>query len=113
MRILFVENHARFARLTTKQFLYEHQVTTVPSLCGAREALKHDFEVVLVDYDLDDGKGDELIRELSSQNPRPKVIAASSHQPGNDAMLAAGADAVCSKMGFAAIAQTIEELFKS
>ena len=108
MRILFIENHARFARLTTKQFLSAHQVTVVATLCAAREELKQRYDIVLIDYDLDDGKGDELVRELNTCASRPGIIAVSSHQAGNDALLAAGADALCDKMGFARIAQTIE-----
>jgi len=113
VKILFVENHARFARLTAKQFLSQHEVTIVSSLCAAREIFDQNFEIVLVDYDLDDGKGDELVRELSICAQQPKIIAVSSHQFGNDALLDAGADAVCGKMRFAKIAQTIETLFET
>jgi DNA-binding response OmpR family regulator len=111
MQLLYVENHARFARLTVAQFLSSHQVTVVPSLIAARQALTlNTFDVVLVDYDLDDGKGDELVRELRTQSPRPFIIAVSSHQDGNDALVAAGADATCSKMQFANIEAMLSSL---
>jgi DNA-binding NarL/FixJ family response regulator len=58
------------------------------------------FDVVLLDYDLDDGKGTDLIEWIKQQSPRPAVVAVSAHQYGNDALLAAGADAVCSKGRF-------------
>lgn len=116
MQILYVENHARFARLTAQQFLAAHQVTVIASLAAARETLAHgSFDAILVDYDLDDGKGDELVRELvrelqselqsELQGPaaRPVLIAVSSHQAGNDALVSAGIDAVCSKMQFSNI----------
>lgn len=62
MRILYVENHRRFAKLTVQQFLASHEVVVVPSLAAARQALAQgSFEAVLLDYDLDDGKGVELI----------------------------------------------------
>ena len=59
------ENHAVFADLVSRQFLSAHEVTFVPSLAEARRFLATgSFGAVLVDFDLDDGKGDELVREL-------------------------------------------------
>ena len=76
----------------------------MPILAAARQALVPDsFGAVLVDYDLDDGKGVELIQELKSQAQRPVVVAVSSHEAGNDALVSASADTVCSKMQFANI----------
>src|SRR5205814_767755 len=66
MNILFVENHPLFAETVTRQFLSQHCVTVAPSLSAARQALVDAaFDVLLVDYDLDDGKGDELIKECA------------------------------------------------
>jgi DNA-binding response OmpR family regulator len=65
MKILFVENHAVFAANVVREFLSRHAVTVVPSIAAARQArVAASFDVVLVDYDLDDGKGDEFVREL-------------------------------------------------
>jgi DNA-binding response OmpR family regulator len=70
-------------------------------LAAARQALAQDwFEAVLLDYDLDDGKGVEPIQELQGQARCPILVAVSSHQASNDALVAAGAHAVCSKMQF-------------
>lgn len=117
MKVLFVENHARFAKVTVTQFLASHEVKVVASVAAARQALAQSaFDVILVDYDLDDGKGDELVRELRTQAQRPIIIASSSHQNGNSALLAAGADAVCDKLKFSNIenvlAQTVAERAK-
>jgi DNA-binding response OmpR family regulator len=107
-RILFVENHAVFANQVARAFLNDHEVTTVPGLSEARAVLaKGVVDAVLVDYDLDDGKGAELVRELQSRRPRPFIVAVSSHDEGNAAMLAAGADAVCGKMEFSRIGSVI------
>src|SRR2546429_45026 len=101
MRILYVENHRVFAEGVRQQFLAEHEVTIVESLAAARQALKLDtFDLLLVDYDLDDGKGDELVRALRDTGDKVPVVAASSHQAGNVALLKAGASVVCSKMDF-------------
>jgi CheY-like chemotaxis protein len=114
MQVLYVENHARFAKITVGQFLASHQVTVVPSVVAARQALAQStFDVVLVDYDLDDGKGDEIVKEIKSQFPHLLIVAVSSHQVGNDALVAAGADAVCSKMQFSNIETVFAQLLKS
>jgi DNA-binding NarL/FixJ family response regulator len=104
MRLLWVENHAVFARIAGKQFLAAHELTVVPSLAAAKAVLAtQTFDAVLVDYDLDDGKGDELIGVLRQLPLRLAVVATSSHEAGNAALLAAGADTACPKAEFAGI----------
>src|SRR5947199_9757339 len=101
MKILFVENHSIFAKQVIDCFLSVHETTVVPSIATARINLsKNDYDVLLVDYDLDDGKGTELVRELRTKNSKLRIIGASSHERGNRALLEAGADAICSKMNF-------------
>ena len=101
MKILFVENHAIFAKQVINCFLSAHEVSVVPSLAVARIDLKKDhYDIILVDYDLDDGKGAELIRELRGQGSKLRIIGVSAHDNGNAALLKAGADAICSKMNF-------------
>lgn len=104
MNILWVEDNARFARVAGSQFLAAHEVTLVPSLWAARQALRAwSFHAILLDFDLEDGKGSELLADVQVLAPRPFVVAASSHEVGNAALLEAGADAVCSKGQFASI----------
>src|SRR5437763_5350189 len=111
MNVLWVENHPQFVRIAARQFLAGHAVTVVPSLAEARAALAGgSFEVVLIDFDLDDGKGEELVRELRPAPGRPWVVAASSHEAGNQALAAAGADAVCGKLQFARIGEVLGQL---
>ena len=108
MNILYLENHAVFAEQVTRQFLAAHRVTVVPSLLAARSALASGgFELVLSDYDLDDGKGEEFVRECHATHPHLPIIAVSSHDAGNAALVRAGASAVCSKMEFDRIQQVI------
>lgn len=107
MNILWVENHRSFVN-AAKQFLAAHAVTVAPSLVDARVALAaHQFDAVLIDYDLDDGKGDELVRELLQFPNRPRIVATSSHDDGNRKLPDAGADAVCSKMTFTRIVEVL------
>jgi DNA-binding NarL/FixJ family response regulator len=108
MNILYLENHAVFADQVTRQFLAIHRVTVVPSLSAARKALASGgFEMVLSDYDLDDGKGEEFVRECRAAHPYLPIVAVSSHDAGNAALMSAGASAVCSKMQFDRIQQVI------
>jgi CheY-like chemotaxis protein len=111
MRLLWVENHAVFVRVAGQQFLAAHAVTVVPSLADARALLtEQTFDAVLLDHDLDDGKGSELLDFIRQLACRPPVIAASAHADGNDALLRAGADAVCPKAGFATIEAVLASL---
>ena len=63
--------------------------------------------MVLSDYDLDDGKGEEFVRERRAAHPLLPIIAVSSHEAGNAALVAAGASAVCSKREFDRIQKVI------
>jgi CheY-like chemotaxis protein len=98
VRLLWVENHAVFTRVAGRQFLAGHDLTVVPSLALAREALAaRTFDAVLLDYDLDDGKGASLIEVIRQLPTVPVVVGTSAHEDGNAALLAAGADAACPK----------------
>jgi DNA-binding response OmpR family regulator len=107
LKILFVENHSIFVRQVTNLFLSKHEVTVVPNLSEARSSLIFDhFDLLLVDYDLDDGKGATLVRELRDAGNKIRIIGVSAREEGNAALLQAGADVICSKMEF----NRIEEL---
>lgn len=101
MRILFVENHAVFARTVIEELLAGFEVTVAPSLAEARRRLDAGtFEAVLVDFDLDDGKGDALVTELRAGGFVGTIVAVSAHEEGNARLVAAGANAVCPKGRF-------------
>jgi DNA-binding response OmpR family regulator len=111
MNILYVENHAVFAENVKKQFLSSHLVTVVPSMSAARQAIfKATFDLLLVDYDLDDGKGDELVRDLRASGSDIPIIGVSSHEEGNAALIEAGANTICSKMEFDQIQLVIDSI---
>ncbi len=108
LNILFLENHTVFAELVIRQFLADHRVTVVPSLAAARSSLQsRTFDLILSDYDLNDGKGDEFVRECCALFPRVPIITVSSHEAGNAALIRAGASVVCSKMDFNRIQEVI------
>jgi DNA-binding response OmpR family regulator len=101
MRLLFVENHAVFAQTVVEAFLGGFEVIVVPSLAEARRRFAAGaFDAALVDFDLDDGKGEEIVRELRGRGFRGKIVAVSSHDEGNARLVAAGASSVCKKGDF-------------
>lgn len=111
MNILLVENHPHFAKAVVKEFLSEHDVMIAPSVDEAKASLsKLDFDIFMSDYDLDDGKGDEFVLYLRGLGNTKPVIAISSHDEGNAAILEAGANVVCSKMEFRKINEVIANL---
>ena len=111
MTILYIENHGRFADIVTAQFLASHEVERIPTIAGARELLnRREYEILIVDYDLDDGKGAEIVSEVASRKKRPRMIAASSRDEGNEHMMSCGADATCSKMDFDEIEEVISQV---
>ena len=115
VKILYLENHAVFARLVMRRFLSDHLITVVPTIAEAREIMAAPdfdsrFELVLSDYDLDDGKGAEFVRECRAAHPVLPIIAVSSHDEGNETLLRAGASAVCGKMEFERIGEIIADL---
>ncbi len=111
MNILYLENHAVLAAQVCQQFLSAHTVRVVPTLAAARDALgAANYDLLIVDYDLDDGKGDELVRACRILHPSLKIIAGSAHEAGNSALVKAGASAVCGKMEFDRIAEVIASL---
>ena len=108
MKILMVEDHEMFAKNVVSAFLAEHDVTVVPSIAAAKRELRaRNFDILLVDYDLEDGKGDQLVRWARTEAVAGKVIATSSHEHGNEMLEAAGADARCSKMEFSKISEAL------
>lgn len=113
MRILYVEDHARFSRIIVQTFLTDHDVVVEPTVVGARRRLAtQPFDAVLLDYDLADGKGTELLPDLLLLSPRPVIIAASSHEDGNRSLREAGADAVCQKADLGRIAEVLGEILR-
>ena len=99
MRVLFVEDHRVFAETVAGQFLAGHQVDIAGSLAAAREALAADasYDVVMVDYDLPDGKGVALVAHLRRIGFRGRIVAVSAKEEGNAELRAAGAHEICRK----------------
>lgn len=99
MRILFVEDHEVFARTAAAELLGGHEVTFAPDLRrGAALLASGSFDVLLLDHDLPDGTGVELV--APARRAGVEVIAASGLESNNAALLAAGAALACRKDRF-------------
>lgn len=111
MKILYIENHMIFAKTVCELFLTNHDVTISPAISESKLLLKEQvYDLVIIDYDLDDGKGDVITTWIKKSFPGLKIIAASSHDDGNEKMLSVGADSVCPKHNFKNINSVIEKL---
>jgi DNA-binding response OmpR family regulator len=111
MRILFVDNHAEFTATVVDYFLHAHEVVVTPTLVDAKVQFQTTpFDIVLVDYDLDDGKGDELVTWVRSSGSATPLVAVSSEDAGNAALVAAGANVVCAKVDFPKIKDVLKSL---
>lgn len=111
MKILYVENHDVFAANVIRLFLAQDAVTVVPSIAEALEVLAaKPFDLMLVDFDLDDGKGDTLVRAVRASGDQIGIVAVSSHDEGNAALLGAGASGICGKMEFDKIQHVIQKV---
>jgi DNA-binding response OmpR family regulator len=109
MRILFVDNHPEFTAVVRSALLSKHEVVILPTVAAARVAAEaSSFDIALVDYDLDDGKGDEFVRWARATFERLPIVAVSARADGNAAPVRAGADRVCAKAEFATIGSVLE-----
>ena len=108
MKILYVENNPSFADVVCKCFLKDYDVTIEPTVQGAKERIEQCcFDILLVDYDLDDGKGNEFINYVKQQKYQSFIIAVSSHKEGNEKLKVAGANCICAKSQFSHITKII------
>ncbi len=111
MRVLYVENHETFARTVIAEFMQDHAVTPASSIAEALGKLSSEsFDALLIDFDLDDGKGDELVHRVRERDARIPIVACSAHETGNHALLDAGANVVCAKSSFRTIGQVLQDL---
>lgn len=107
-RVLFAEAHAGFVHSVTKSVLKDFDVVAKGRVADALDAAAEArFDVALVDYDLPDDKGDVLIRALRDRGFSAPIIAVSAKDSANATLVAAGANAACSKLAFGQILDVI------
>lgn len=70
------------------------------------------FASTVLDYDLDDERGDLLLHHLRSEGRSTPVVAVSARAEGNESLVRAGAAAVCAKGDFARITEILAQVCK-
>jgi DNA-binding response OmpR family regulator len=84
VKILFVDNHPEFTQTVIAAFLGDHEVRVVATVEAATAALQNEvFELALVDYDLDDGKGTAFVNSARGAGYRLPLVAVSARDEGN------------------------------
>jgi DNA-binding NarL/FixJ family response regulator len=117
IRVLLLDDHTSFRELLALRLAQEPDlavVVEVGSLAEGRQAVGQvEVDVALVDLDLPDGSGVELIRDLRQMNPQAQAVllTASGDRHLHAAAIAAGASGVLSKtVGSAEIIGAIRRL---
>ena len=88
----------RFTRQAIQEKFGENtEILDTNSNQAAREILssRNDIDVVMLDYTMHGGNGDELLKEnviRSTQMPACVIAATSTHPPHNDLLISLGAD---------------------
>jgi CheY-like chemotaxis protein/REP element-mobilizing transposase RayT len=109
------ENFVRaFAKTVIAEFLAHHDVTLVGgTVAGAKKLASSNFDALLVDCDLPDGKGTEVMRALRAIGFRGNIVGVSAHEEGNSELRVAGASTTCAKSSFRIIAAALASTFRS
>ncbi len=113
IRILIVDDHSLF-RQSLGRFLSTAPGCRVVGQCGSAAEAVYAFsstpaDVVLLDFDLGDAKGIDLIADLKAQQPSAKVLMVTAGMPNGSAVrvMEAGASGIFLKHG------TLEALVKA
>jgi len=113
MKVLYVENNHSFIAAVKREFFRGFEVRVESTIKGAMSAFESEnFDLVLCDFDLDDGKGRVVVESIRKIDHEIPIIAVSSHAKGNDELLKAGANLQCPKMEFGRINAVIREVMK-
>jgi DNA-binding NtrC family response regulator len=94
-RLLLIEDHHGYLNLLRLVFTHAaFDVTAVSTFHAATQCLQTtDFDVVISDYRLGDGTGDQLLRQAHQQSSRPLTVLMSTDQQVRQYARACQADA--------------------
>jgi len=107
-KILFVEDDSAFRQRIIRKYLTGCHVTEagdVPAFYRTQNILK--FHIILMDYELPGGNGEELVKQVRSHNFDGAVVGISSSAYYNRLLLQAGADTAIEKQQSYRLPQTI------
>jgi CheY-like chemotaxis protein len=105
MKILYCEDSEEFRKMTIENYLTDHQVTVVSD---GREGIEvfdaMSFDLVLLDYEMREVHGPEVVRHIRKRDRKIPVVAVSMSDLLNEKLLALGATLAVPK-------RHIEDLF--
>ena len=113
VKILFIEDNAQFVATVREAFLSDVELELAASVAEAKSKLGPNFDAYLVDYDLPDGKGTAVVEAIRRADPLTPVIAISSHEEGNEALVQAGATESCPKADFSRLRSRLRSILGS
>jgi len=97
-RVLFVEDNAGFRQRILRKYLYECEVVELSDGKSFIDQLQDgDYQLVLMDYELPDATGEELVRKARETGYSGGIIGVSSSEYLNRKLLQAGADVTVEK----------------
>jgi RNA polymerase sigma factor (sigma-70 family) len=110
IRVLLVDDHATFRQPLTFMLEREPDITVVGQAGSLREArtMLQGVDVALLDLDLPDGNGIDLIADLRAANPKGRVLVLTGTGRGRDQARAVEAGAAGVMYKSARIAEVID-----
>lgn len=114
LRVLYVEDAVGFRQEMVELHLATEEVTEVSTVRAAMIALTAtssvEFDLALLDYELPDGTGADVIAELRRHSPRVLIVGVSADRLFNERLAAAGADRTMEKRTLRRLPDLLEKL---
>jgi len=112
-RILHIEDDPDVSRVLATSLGKHCSVVAAPTLAAARRLLSEgSFDLVVLDVQLPDGSGLDLMPELNRQRPPPPVIVFSASEVGKDDAERVAAALVKTRVSQQELVDTIESLLQ-
>lgn len=98
MKILFIEDNLEFQHWVINDFLQDHDiVSSIDGSGGIKAFDEESFDLVLLDYQMDEVHGPEVIRYIRNKDGDIPVIAMSMEDRLNEELIVLGATAALAK----------------
>jgi DNA-binding response OmpR family regulator len=111
MKILFIEDNLEFQEHVIRVFLAEHEVASAYDGGSGIELFENmSFDLIILDYQMDQIHGPEVMQHIRGNFSDIPVIAMSMEDRLNDRLLALGADVALPKRAIENLPGVIREL---
>jgi len=111
MKILFVEDNEEFQLCVVRDYLFDHEVDSAYDGSEGIKLFDHNFyDLVLLDYQMDQVHGPDVVSHIREVNKLIPVIAVSMEDRLNEELLKLGATAALAKRHMTKLVQLIQEI---